>query len=230
MGSQEPPDSDRHFPEWKVDNVRTGDDALLRVRQLGFSDPGVIREAIQDGAGAYRAADTPLHPAAYPGERMWGETFASLVNYAQDAGWERERIVGVELVVNRNTGVAVIVTAGDGGTGRENVGPNVRYRREQVISGLVNGSFDSLFDVGERPEWEVWFLLHSVSGDRIVPAELSRPRLIDAKGFVPSWIERLIVPDSVVGGDGDRMPVETSPASDSPASPVVNVQRRAANQ
>ena len=55
-------------PSWKVDNVRVGPHAILRLRQLGFATPEMLRESLQDGASAYRAADTGHHPAAYPGD------------------------------------------------------------------------------------------------------------------------------------------------------------------
>ena len=95
---------------------------------------------------------------------------------------------------------------------------------------MVNGTFDSLFEEGSRPEWDVWFLLHYVAGDHIVPAELSRPRSIDRDGFVPSWIERLIIPSFADDGGGSkkRLSSDLSPsgAPTIAADPVVNVHRR----
>lgn len=215
---------------WRIQNVRTGGETIERLLELGFSQPKVLRESIQDGAGAYRAAATPHHPAPYPGERMWGETCASLAAYTHGHGWDKESFDGVDLILNRVTGVAVIVTAGDSATGIESAVPNVRYKRAKVISGLVNGSYDTLFDIGERPEWQVWFLLHNVTQARVVPAELSQPRGIGASGRVLGWNERLIVPDSSEDGEPTKITDSNSPVAggDAPLDPIVSVRRRIA--
>lgn len=221
------PRNSKNRPEWLVDNVVKGEQAKLRLRELGFHEPRLVRDSLQDGVSAYRAGSTPYHPDAYGGDRMWGETVAALGVYTHGHGWERMKVLGVDLLVNKETGIAVIVTAGDSATGREDVSPNVRYRREQVITRLVNGSEDSLFDAGERPEWIVYFLLHNVTKERIVHAELSRPRVL-VKGFVPNWTERILIPDFIEGDPGAKVR-DQAPVLDGPTAPVVRVQRRSAS-
>ena len=156
---------------------------------------------------------------------MWGETTASLAFLGQDAGWEHENFLGVDLVTNHVEGMAVIVTAGDSATGLETYAPQVRYERKDVTTRLVNGELDNLWDASRgRADWELWFLLHCLErGEFAVPAELSRPVGIGANGLVNGWAERILVPD-FLEDDGPAAGAETE---DAPVAPVVNVQRRA---
>ncbi len=205
--------------------VLVGSAACARLAQLGFRRPRAVREALQDGMSAARAAMTPNHPPSYPGTRMWGETTASLAYLGEDAGWEHENFLGVDVVTNHIKGVAVIVTAGDSATGFEAFVPQVRYERKEVITRLVNGELDNLWDASRgRAEWELWFLLHCLErGEIVVPAELSRPVKIGTNGLVSGWAERIIVPE-FLGQHGSGLGAEIE---DTPAAPIVNVQRRA---
>src|SRR4051794_25635793 len=99
--------------------VHHGPGADSRLQRLGIargSDP--IVEAMKDGAAGARAA-TDYHPRSYAGQRMWGDTTAALRIYLEAFGWETLYFMGVDLVLHRPTGVALIVTAGDAATGNE---------------------------------------------------------------------------------------------------------------
>jgi hypothetical protein len=177
-------------------SVSIGEQAVADLQQLGFRPASLIREALQDGASASRAVATPAHPATYPGTRMWAETSASLAILGRHLGWEPEGFRGVDLVVNHRHAQAVIVTAGNGATGDERYVPQVRYERTDVISGVINGSIETLWDSQRGPEdWTVWFLLHNLmSGDPVVPAELSLPARVLPDGMVATWTKRIIIP------------------------------------
>lgn len=182
--------------------VHQGPDAIVRLAQLGFRQPSVVRSALQDGASSARAASTTMHPPSYAGVRMWGETTAALGFLAQLFGFEHEVVHGVDFVANHAKGVVVIVTAGDNATGFPSFDPQVRYPRKDVTAEIINGGLDRLWDSG-RPDWQVWLLLHFLDrGDPIVPAELSRPTGVVRGGLVRSWEERIIVPESTPGTQG----------------------------
>ena len=195
--------------------------AEARVQQLGLPGVAALADALHDGASGARAT-TAIHPRAYRGQRMWGETVASLRQGLEANGWEGENFHGVDLVVDRRLGTALVVTAGDSATGRAGYVPQVRYERKEVIQKLVNGGYDTLWDAEVRPEWEVWFLLHHLDADGL-QAELSLPTEIAASGRVRGWVERILLPDTAFGGPGStgRRVDEGPPAID------VEVQRRA---
>ncbi len=174
--------------------VHVGPGADARLRHLGIPGPDPLLAALRDGASAARAT-TELHPRSYQGQRMWAETHASLVANLRPHGWISQEFMGGNLVAYAELGVALIVTAGSSATSYEDYLPQVRYERQEVVSGLVNGHADTLFRSRERPEWAIWFLLHHLSATG-VQAELSKPTGISAQGWVANWDERIVLLDA----------------------------------
>ena len=167
--------------------------AEARLRALHIPGAHALIQAVGHGAQAARST-TPFHPRAYRGQRMWAETHAALGNLLHGDGWAPANFLGADLVQHERDGIAIIVTAGDPATGQENYVPQVRYERQEVITGLVNGYADTIFRTSdsERPEWTIWFLLHYLSG-KAIQAELSRPESIHG-GWVSTWAERVLLP------------------------------------
>lgn len=200
--------------------IRMGIAAEVRLQQLGIPDgSNPVTAALSDG-GAGARATTRYHPRSYGGQRMWGETVASLRIYLEAHGWETDFFLGVDITLNRRLGLALIVTAGSAAVGDPANQPQVRYERKDVIRGLVNGSVDTLWSAQERPEWEPWFVLHHLTGNEL-RAEVARPTGIDRGGWVGSWTERIILPSTAFGtpGGGGR-PIAAPPEVD------IDVQRR----
>jgi hypothetical protein len=198
--------------------------AEARLQQLGLHGSCKLVESLMDGMAAAKACG-PYHPAQYPGTRMWAETVASLRYRLAADGWEPEVICGVDLLVERKRGIAIIVVAGNNSTGSRYV-PQPRYDRDEVIRRLVNGEADTLFSKGERPVWTVYFLLHLLDGDN-VRAELSRPLALAPTGSVQLWAERIVLPEIGEGPDPRRSGRDHDP--DIPVAPSieVDVRRRA---
>lgn len=203
--------------------------AEVRLHQLGVPGSPVLVDAVRDGASGYRNT-TPLHPVGYGGQRMWGETVNSTRRGLIPHGWEPETVSGVDLTVNRVLGISIIVVSGDESTGRSGLAPEFRYDHPRVLRQIVGGHLDTLWETpGERPEWEVWFLLHQV-GPRSVNAELSRPRGIAPSGSVTGWSERILLPDQPFAGPGARSSSGSGTGTGSGTSPAavdVPVRRRA---
>jgi hypothetical protein len=164
-----------------------------RLRILHIPGTPSLLQAVSHGAQAARSTSA-FHPRAYRGQRMWAETHAALGNLLHGDGWEPANFLGADLVLHNRSGLAIIVTAGDTATGNEHFTPQVRYERQEVITGLVNGHADTIFRAseGERPEWTIWFLLHHLGG-KAIQAELSRPQSIHG-GWVSTWAERILLP------------------------------------
>ena len=200
--------------------ILAGVAAEARTQQLGLPGTALLVEALRDGASAARTT-TPMHPRAYRGQRMWGEAVASLGFSLTPHGWEHQTFLGVDLIVEPRLGTALLVTAGDAATGREDYVPQVRYERREVIQGLVNGSLDTLWGPTPRPEWEVWFLLHNLALTSL-SAELSHPISVNNSGRVMGWSERIMMPDTAFGGPNPS----TRRDEHQPAEVRVEVQRR----
>jgi hypothetical protein len=192
--------------------ILEGPDAERRVWRLGIPGTAILVDALGYGSAAARTV-TAAHPLSYRGQRLWAEATAYLRMELPEP-WEPEVIVGVDLVVNRQSGIAMIVTKGDGATGQRQHTPQVHYERGEVIQRLVNGSLDTLFTVGQRPEWEVWFLLHRLQADACA-AELARPAALDRQGAVVSWVTRLLLPGTARAPRGRiAVPAPSSPTAD----------------
>lgn len=201
--------------------IHQGPAADIRLHQLGIPGARPIALATHDGAAGARAA-TSYHPKSYAGQRMWGDTTAALRIYLEPVGWEPLHFMGVDLVLDRARGVAIIVTAGDAATGDDRYTPGVRYERREVIQGLINGYAATLFDAQQPPQWDVWFLLHYLTRTEL-RGELSKPVGISRTGHVSGWFERILLPVTPFGPGSRRQRREPT------AVPAVNVgvQRRA---
>jgi hypothetical protein len=185
-----------------MSKIFEGDPAETRLAELGLPGSDVLVEAVRYGAAAARST-TDRHPAPYRGYRMWAEATAYL-RFELPPPWEPLIDSGVELVVSRPDGVAIVVTKGNGATASRTIEPQSHYDRGDAVQRLVNGSLDSLFDEGHRPEWEVWFLLHCLLADSCA-AELSRPLALDDTGSVTAWTERILLPTDDPGIGGRRL-------------------------
>jgi hypothetical protein len=196
--------------------IFTDEAADSRLQAVGIPGCDLLVHAVKVGAQSARLT-TIHHPRSYQGVRMWAETYAALKRALHGQGWVGENFMGADLVLNERKGVAVIVTAGDSGTADADYNPQVRYDRQDVISGLVNGHADTLFGTGPagRPDWSVWFLLHHFTRNRTA-AELSRPNGIH-RGLVSTWGERILLPHSDAQRPG-REVVRPTPEIDVPVS------------
>lgn len=198
--------------------IHTGVGAEVRLQQLGVPGSQPLVDALHDGASAARAT-TSEHPAAYPGQRMWGETVASLRRALGHHGWTPETFKNVDLVLGPRQDIAIVVTAGDPTAGDQRYNPQVRYERREVIQGLVNGPGSTLWGPTDAPRWEIWFLLHHLTG-RTLDGELSRPQAVAGNGWVSAWSERIMLPQTGFGPSPRRR-------SQQPPEVEVDVQRRA---
>jgi hypothetical protein len=201
-----------------------GPAAEARLQSLGIPGSRLVLDAVGDGASGAMATTT-LHPVSYFGQRMWAETVQSLRVLLENYGWEPMVVKGADLVVHRARGIALIVTAGDGCTGKDTFNPQVRYDRGDAVRALVGGHLDTLFDTAaERPVWQVWFLLHYMSKDAL-RVELSLPAAIGRSGWVTTWAERIILPEQTFGDHESA--AESDPDEAATTAVEVNVRRRA---
>jgi hypothetical protein len=201
--------------------VFTGAAAEARTQQLGVrGGTASLLDSLRDGASAARAT-TADHPRSYRGLRMWAETVASLRTHLRP-NWERESHWGVDLVIERRLGTIINVVAGDAAVGYPPpYRPEVRYERGDVSQAIVNGWFDTLFEPSDRPQKQVWLLLHCLSKDKL-QAELSLPTAVRNDGHIDHWLERILLPDTPFGESQPR-----SREDESPPTIDVDVQRRA---
>lgn len=225
--SNRPPDDDglRSIPRAPVFHGVAAD---AKLQQLGVPGRFPLQQAVLVGnASANNTTDD--HPPAYPGDKMWGETTAELRSMLRVHGFERRRFRGLDLTVSTSSGLAIVVTAGGQGTGNKLYNPNVRYKRGDVLRDIINGGSDSMFDLdeeGERPDWDIFFLLHHRTTKGTASAELSRPIAINKRRTVTTWDLRILL--DIDDPDDDKELRRPADDEIGPVGPVVQVKRRAA--
>ena len=215
----------------KIKVYSTPEEVPSRLAELGLQQE-ILIEAVQRGMAA-RAACTENHPAPFWGIAMWAETVAALRELLRPEGWTRSDSGNLPLTVDPANRVSIIVSTGDENTGtsispctRSSKGP----RTENAVT--VNALQMTLFDVRLRPEdldeknGKMTFLLlfHYDAKANELRCELSRPIEMNEEGQVSGWAERIILPNSPLGGDVVTVP------TDVPQTPAVTVtiKRRSA--
>jgi hypothetical protein len=176
--------------------IWTDDLANARAQQIGLPGTLPLRYAVDLGAGAARAV-TDDHPPSYRGYRMWAETVAGLRSRLRPAGWEREDLANIPLVVYRDEPLTIITVApGEAHTGSRGhpEGPRLRYTKGEFSTRFYNGEYDDLWARTYGSEYSVWFLVHELTG-LYVRSELSLPTRLDDSGQVEGWAERIILPE-----------------------------------
>jgi hypothetical protein len=179
--------------------IYEGEAAEAKLDDLGLAGSAVLLDAIDAGAAAARSV-TAEFPAGYRGMRLWAEATAHLRRHLPPP-WKPEVSSGAELVVHHERGVGIVVTKGNEATGHAHYQPQVVYDRGESLQRLVNGSPDTLFGPGQRPDLELWFLLHHLEAEGC-PAELSLPLTIDKRGQVAGWHSRVLLPTRGPGSRG----------------------------
>ena len=174
----------------------TDDLAEARLQQLGLPGSAPLRRAIHAGSAAARAVNSD-HPVSYRGYRMFGETVEMLRKQLRPAGWDKDDLENIPLVVHRADPVVMIAVApGDGSTGSLNQksGPMLRYPKGPFSTKFYNGDLDDLWSRAEGNPYEVWLLVHHIYG-LSVRSELSKPIHLDDAGQVTGWHERIVLPE-----------------------------------
>lgn len=142
-------------------------------------------------------------------------------------GWDVSRPRNSELTYNRDLGLQVVVTSGDGMTGQTAGSPQPKNPKGPTFFEAVNNNQDP-FDFGSSfmlPQSDsgtdgsplvTWVVVYRSSGSRLY-LEVSKPESVDPGGYV-RWDERIIIsvpmpdgPDfSLVNTDDDGGPYSVS--------------------
>ncbi|MCA9593748.1 MAG: hypothetical protein KC776_10575 [Myxococcales bacterium] len=174
-----------------IDEPRT---VALRLRELGV-EPKVLRDAILDGEAA-RESCTAHDPVQMPGFLAWGRVVRGLRDRLVPDNWKARDHRGYATVVSPDESIAIAVATGNEVTGTAGAGASTKYPKGAATVTAVECNQLELFAPDqpsvEKPTTVTWLLLIRREGDGI-HAELSRPELLDTKGFVARWSERILL-------------------------------------
>ena len=172
-----------------------------KLRELGVSEEVMI-DALQRGLAEKLTAQND-DPKTAGGYDMYRYTTRSVRSGQRALGWELVDSSNIAMVRDPQTGVTVVVCAGDSQTGQPyGDAPKTKRSKGDVFLDVSEVIAVDLFghDVIEKrriasPESKTWLLLHfhSVVGTQnVFRAELSLP--LEANGgIITKWSERIIL-------------------------------------
>lgn len=200
--------------------VRTGQDALARLAELGV-DPKHLETALIAGDAAARQADS-FAPVTASGTYRWMSTVQVLRSSLAADGWAVTNVRNSARSVSPAGDTAIVAVRGNVDTGVVEGSPRTANPRGKATAMAVhiNGGQELalpllMADAGSAEDTEVrtWFLLYYPTDDGQVRAELSLPVEISEKGMVERWTERLVLAP-VDFGARDVVPLDAGDSDD----------------
>lgn len=190
---------------------------VTRLHDLSLTEE-VLRESLGYGHSHW-AECTQNDPATLPGYVMWGKTIRRLRELLKPQGWTIDNRENCQLTVHPLGQFAIMVVAGDSGTGNSTREPATRYERGPATRKLFPSSQLSFlfYHLSQPPPREIWMLLHHHDPTGILMAELSLPLAVTEDGYVTGWRERIILDLEELNPIGQVVPrTDTPPAIDVP--------------
>lgn len=189
------------------------------LESLGL-DASIFTLTIRQGEAARRAC-TKHDPRNARGQRAYMQMVRTLRDQLVKQGWKAVCLGGMELVVNEETGVAIVPCRGDAQVGRLNGFPQVVESRGPVIISSVESNFEQMvlssMDTFVKPTkqatpmpYKIWFLLHHRTRTEI-RSELSFPGPLSEDGYVNVWLSRITLDPVSLDASGDFSRFEEEP-------------------
>lgn len=191
----------------------SGESAGVQLAELGLTEE-LLQAALQRGE-IDRATCTANDPSYLPGMLAQGRSVRALREALLPAGWSRDDVRGLPLVVSPNGDLALTVATGDEGTGDPHRPASSKHPKGAATAMLV-ATNQLLLDLpgvegARRPDFTTWVLLFRRAPGQIV-AELSLPRTITREGKIVEWEQRIMLTAIPLDGDMATVrPVEPEP-------------------
>jgi hypothetical protein len=175
----------------------TGAAAVAKLVELGLSVE-IITQAVIYGQ-MERDACSVLDPPTFPGTTAWATTNRALRALLRRTGWKLSNTANFCTTISPDGEVAIMVSTGDDGTGKEHAVSNFKNRRgPRTREAVENNEQLLLFEVIPDDTLPIvpsktWILLIARKGDQVF-CEMKLPRSMDEGGRVEAWAERIIIP------------------------------------
>ena len=166
-----------------------------RLKELNLNSD-ILVEACKAGLLA-KANCTPFDTKGQPGYIQWNDTNSKLRFLTHNLEWDVYQENGIEGIISKDKKVRIIPSSGDAATGNPNQPASNKNRKGEksidIIENSKQGNLFTGFPNFEDEEIETYILLY-YANKRELRMELSKPSLIDKKGKIKAWNERLILP------------------------------------
>ena len=182
-----------------------------KLNRMGLS-ADILQSAVETGE-LYRSSCTLNDPKSLAGTLAWGRAMRTLREKLIPRGWERIDILNSPMVLNRERGIAIVVSSGDEATGNAVLVAKTKYKKRRAAEVVIIKNLTQLllptFDIEEPTssntsgnDFVTWFLLVSRQGEEVF-FELSLPNKFVHGQPIESWAERIIFPSFKLQGPSD---------------------------
>jgi hypothetical protein len=170
-------------------------DIARELTALGFSVAAMRDIALVWGA-AMRSGTRHL-PRTFPATAAWAHSTSRLRDHGVRTGYSPEFERGVELCVNKETGIAIVFCSGNSATGDHRMTPSTKHPRGTCSREVLLAQTAFFWRRDDRPEnakrYTTWIMLARMTDGKVY-TEFSWPATVSAYGHVGRWHARIILP------------------------------------
>jgi hypothetical protein len=180
---------------------------------LGFS-VSAMRDIGLVWGGAMRSGTRHL-PRTFPATAAWAHSTSRLRDHGVRSGYTAEFDRGVELCVNKESGVAIVFCSGNAATGDCTQTPSTKHPRGTTSREVLLAQTAFFWRRDDRPvnakRYTTWIMLARLRDEKVY-TEFSWPATVSDRGHVGRWNARIILP--VIDLNAPRGPAAAAPDVD----------------
>lgn len=150
-----------------------------------------------------KSLDVPL----WGGTSQWAQTIYKLRLNMVSKGWKANDDKNLSKIVSPNKKIAIIVSSGDGGTGREGVPVKTKNQKGKLVDLIINNNLKSIRQISmfeNSDEFlnknicfdvkEIWYLLFFYDETKKeIRCELSLPIQVESNHQINKWAKRILL-------------------------------------
>lgn len=170
-----------------------------KLNEIGITE-NILLESVMAGLLA-RLNSTKFDTKNRPGYIQWNDTNSKLRFLTHNRGWEVYQEDGIEGIISIDKKIRIVPSSGNAATGNPNQpSSNKNPKGEKGIKIMKSSCQGNLFTgyPEDNEEQIKTYVLLYYSSNQELRAELSMPALINSKGKITAWEERIMLPKQLL--------------------------------
>jgi len=177
--------------------------AIAELKSMGLNTD-IFNDALAYGwnfrINSQEAFDVPL----FGGTSQWAKSTSRLRFLLSSIGWQSDDDKNLSKIVSPNKEIAIIVSSGNAGTGKEGVPVTTKNPKGELLETIINSNLEGIqkklfpnvqeiikkdFDIKA-----IWYLLYfNDENKNEIRSELSLPIQIENNGKINKWAKRILL-------------------------------------